>query len=89
MVKDRILAAVPSRSSTFLIEQGAEKLDDMVKMEQHFFYANKDIISSGLTAVLNIEAAAMFQVKQKFVNPKRKNVSFSTSKPKAHWRGNF
>lgn len=37
MVKDRILAAVPSRSSTFLIEQGAEKLDDMVKMEEHFF----------------------------------------------------
>lgn len=57
MVKDRIASS--SRLSNFLIEQGAETLAEVEKKGTAFFDA-KDIFSSGLTAVLNIGAAATF-----------------------------
>lgn len=59
MVKDRIASAMSSRLSNFLIEQGAETLAEVEKKGTAFFDA-KDIFSSGLTAVLNIGAAATF-----------------------------
>ncbi|BFZ09104.1 hypothetical protein BsWGS_12143 [Bradybaena similaris] len=88
-VKDKLLTSVPHRLATFLIEQGVESFDNMLKKGTSYCQANKDIFSSGLTADLNIGAAASYQGKHRFSKSRRKEVGFTSFKNKKPWRGNF
>ncbi|BFY99110.1 hypothetical protein BsWGS_02150 [Bradybaena similaris] len=89
IVKDKILSATPHRLATFLIEQGVQDLNLVIQHGTAFCEANKDIFESGLTAELNIGAAASFHAKQKWDRLKHKKVGFTSSRRKAPWRGNI
>lgn len=86
MYKDRTLADVPNRLAFYVwIEQKAGDITHKEMKGVGFFDANKTF-ASGLTAELNIAAAAIFQGKHKCEKPKSKMVCFSSFKRRAPWR---
>lgn len=79
IIADKIISSVPSKLSTFLIEQRADTLQQIQVIGTAYYKANKDIFAAGTLTQVTIGAVAM-----------NTNITMAKSKPdntKGHWRG--
>lgn len=85
-MKDRILAAVPSRMSNFVIEQGAETLVEVEKKRTAFFDANKDIFSKWFDCRVKHWGSSHVSRETRLVNQRGRKWVSVLSKGKPHGR---